>query len=1584
MKTAKRLLPAIICVIVAVAFVLAGLPTAHAAGVMRLVIDNKTYTKEYTDLGALALTGWHYSASSDTLTLQNYGTTIEPQSEIFVYPYSGNLTVELKGDNYIYSSNSNCMIFIGNVKFVGDGSLTLIADNSYAINTDYRVSVSDSVSLNINALAGIMAIKGIDINTSGNVNIHTSTRCMYTFGDLNITNGRVRLTGSDGLYSSEGNVLISGGATDVEVKARSKAFALYGDDAYVEWSANASVGGGSSSPGSPITEYTGQKYFRITFDGTPILNPPRNLYWDDTVIDSAGTTNPVARWSPVANATGYMVYLYYYNDIGYELKKTFEVTDALSCNFGGHFTTYGKYYFTVQAIGDGTNFRNSGESPKSTDSYMFTGDIVSRFYVTIPESDYFKVIPENGSTVVYYGESFSFTVEVDPAYTQSEVLVWANKARVALRGGKYTVDNVTENITITIGGLSLNTYTVNLPESEAFTIYPLPEYSTEVEYGGKFAFSVELADIYMQSDIVVTANGEVLRPKYGIIYTINDITEDQTVEITGLIRDNYDVTFKHIDGTVISSQTVDHGYTASEAAPPSAPDGMTFVGWADKTGNAFDFSMPITEQTDVFARFETAKDADGSYLIANLEQFIWFANEVNFGNTAISGRLTADIAMNSGHYVMVGGEPSFFSSATMWKPIGGYDYGDKDNYVKFFEGCFDGGGHTLSGFYIKHDAMAANASELGIFGIITDTASIKNLNITRSYFEGYSKIGSVAGENNGTITDCSSSAVVIGVGNCGGIAGETYSDISGCDFSGRVTVKQYRSATSSEAIGGANAGGIVGIASSEGVKITDCVNNASVSAYDRAGGILGYAYLGDVDCDGCQNNGTVSSDNAAGGIVARSEGGITVNNSSNTAFIKGGTYAGGLVGKGDISGTHSFNAAAVSGKAYAGGIVGNGSLDMSYFYSAGDVTSEAVAGGLSGVSSSFSAKHGHAFAEVSGSTTGALSAQYETADVTAVYYCEQYGESAVGTPVNYSWFYCGYAAGLLNRENGTDFWATNGFYPVFADSSNPAFSFELKSDENEGTYIIENERDLHLTSAFINNEEGYNYSSYIVTCDIALHAPELDNNFIPMGNDAVAYSGYFNGGNHTISGLNVSGKDYTGLFGNVYESLIENVFVSDSKFVGEDYVGGIIGNAVNSSFTNCKITNSSVKGDSYVGGIAGECSGDISYSSNELTDVTGSIAYGGIAGSSDGTTITFCYSSGDVLSPDSAGVEAGGIVGRNYGAIMYCANIGDISGKNYIGGISGANYSDLISVYNAGNVSGTSAFGAICGEADLDSYTVERCFYLENTSNNADFVFGQSQNSYQIVNGATAYYLNAQGAEPVWAQGEEHPVFANEEGTDAVVFKVEFYVEDTLYWMAATNKGGTVIIPPEPEIEGYNFIKWDALFNYVVADVRARAVFDKPAEITFISTSFLKLNDHEDGAYIYGIYPNLNMTVGQLDAQISNVDMKYYDQDLIFELEPTQRLSTGITVILEDDMGAWLHIAYIVIYGDVNSDGLVDKSDAFLLNLLADGMLEEYDFTYAQYLAADVNHDGVVDKADSLLVQNATLKNEYINQTPQF
>ena len=58
---------------------------------------------------------------------------------------------------------------------------------------------------------------------------------------------------------------------------------------------------------------------------------------------------------------GYEVKLYYYNQNtgAYSLKETVTVTDGLSCNFDSLFTTYGLYYYTVRALGDGVNYLTS-------------------------------------------------------------------------------------------------------------------------------------------------------------------------------------------------------------------------------------------------------------------------------------------------------------------------------------------------------------------------------------------------------------------------------------------------------------------------------------------------------------------------------------------------------------------------------------------------------------------------------------------------------------------------------------------------------------------------------------------------------------------------------------------------------------------------------------------------------------------------------------------------------------------------------------------------------------------------------------------------------------------------------------------------------------------------------------------------------------------------------------------------------------------------------------------------------------------------------------------------------------------------
>ncbi|MBP5681071.1 MAG: InlB B-repeat-containing protein, partial [Bacteroidales bacterium] len=97
----------------------------------------------------------------------------------------------------------------------------------------------------------------------------------------------------------------------------------------------------------------------------------------------------------------------------------------------------------------------------------------------------------------------------------------------------------------------------------------------------------------------------------------------------------------------------------------------------------------------------------------------------------------------------------------------------ENNYtpIKYFEGTFDGNGKTISGINInKPDEIFQ-----GLFGTIEGSAVVKNVNLANSIIVGYSYVGGIAGWNDGTISDCTSSAQLVGGEYCynfGGIVGK--------------------------------------------------------------------------------------------------------------------------------------------------------------------------------------------------------------------------------------------------------------------------------------------------------------------------------------------------------------------------------------------------------------------------------------------------------------------------------------------------------------------------------------------------------------------------------------------------------------------------------------------------------------------------------------------------------------------------------------------------------------------------------------------------------------------------------------------
>ena len=71
----------------------------------------------------------------------------------------------------------------------------------------------------------------------------------------------------------------------------------------------------------------------------------------------------------------------------------------------------------------------------------------------------------------------------------------------------------------------------------------------------------------------------------------------------------------------------------------------------------------------------------------------------------------------------------------------------------------------------------------------------------------------------------------------------------------------------------------------------------------------------------------------------------------------------------------------------------------------------------------------------------------------------------------------------------------------------------------------------------------------------------------------------------------------------------------------------------------------------------------------------------------------------------------------------------------------------------------------------------------------------------------------------------------------------------------------------------------------------------------------------------------------------------------------------------------------IVIFGDVDGDGIYDGQDAITVNLIAYGMLTREQVGEAVWMAADCNHDGVIDNLDVDLLNRAGLLLSKVDQS---
>jgi len=246
------------------------------------------------------------------------------------------------------------------------------------------------------------------------------------------------------------------------------------------------------------------------------------------------------------------------------------------------------------------------------------------------------------------------------------------------------------------------------------------------------------------------------------------------------------------------------------------------------------------------------------------------------------------------------------------------------------------------------------------------------------------------------------------------------------------------------------------------------------------------------------------------------------------------------------------------------------------------------------------------------------------------------------------------------------------------------------TDDGQGNYTVTSAEGLKAVADIANNGNlGINIT---LTENINL----TDMEWTPIGTDYNnAYTGTFDGGGHTITGLTVTGSnDYAGLFGRIGSGgTVKNVKLEGVKIESDNdmsSVGGVAGRSYG-TLENCSVSGSvSVSG--IAGGVVGYQSGGfLTGCSSSATVNAGGVA-GGVAGLTDsGATLTACYATGDVTleSINSDGNFVGGVVGSNGSSTLTaCYATGSVtssgSGTIYAGGVTGTNdFGTLTACYHA-------------------------------------------------------------------------------------------------------------------------------------------------------------------------------------------------------------------------------------------------------------------------------------------------------------
>ncbi len=280
--------------------------------------------------------------------------------------------------------------------------------------------------------------------------------------------------------------------------------------------------------------------------------------------------------------------------------------------------------------------------------------------------------------------------------------------------------------------------------------------------------------------------------------------ESMNVRLTGLSTENE-------NPAVIAPYNKGGDTWSALVAPQSVAAGTAIITCTFTSGKSFVYRMQKAaewkagEEYTYTVSLAAAEDpgytieGDGSYTVTSADGLKNVAKLVNEeGKTDINITLDTDLTLT--------GE---------WTPIG--------TESQPYTGTFNGKDKTITGLTVNQEGT----NYVGLIGYLGSGGKVQNVILTEVNVTAGTSVGGIAGQNDGTVENCSVNGTVTGRGftDTGGIVGTNYGTISGCSAEGTVT-------------GSVNVGGIAG-GSYLGVTIVGCYSSAAVEGYSTVGGVVG-------------------------------------------------------------------------------------------------------------------------------------------------------------------------------------------------------------------------------------------------------------------------------------------------------------------------------------------------------------------------------------------------------------------------------------------------------------------------------------------------------------------------------------------------------------------------------------------------------------------------------------------------------------------------------------------------------------------------------------------------------------------------